>query len=166
VTVDALPRRHDVSARQLKASSRMVKRGVSPEYRVVAGLARRREPNRNVIHRRGCIVVIGLVAGHTSRSRQVVVVIDMAIGTLPGWNHVRTGQRKTGAAVVERRVEPGRRVVTGVARLGKVRGRVIRVRRSLEVLEVARNARGGRQVVVVVDMAIDALPRRHRVHAR
>lgn len=90
----------------------------------------------------------------------------MAVGTLPRWDGVRASQRETSTTVVKRRIEPGSRVVARVAGLGEVRGRVIWVRRSLEVLEVTRNACRGRQVVVIVHVAINTLPGRHRMHAR
>ncbi len=50
------------------------------------------------------------------------------------------------------------------AGLGEIRRHVIRVGRSLVISQVTADARGGSQVVVVVDMTIGALPWRHRVH--
>ena len=52
-----------------------------------------------------------------------------------------------------------------IARLGETRGDVIRIGRSLKVLQVATNAGRGGQVVVVVHVAIGTLPRRHSVQA-
>jgi hypothetical protein len=43
----------------------------------------------------------------------------------------------------------------------EVRGYVVRIRRALKVFQVATHARGGGQVVVVVDVAVSAFPRRH-----
>ena len=47
----------------------------------------------------------------------------------------------------------------------EVRRDVVRVRSALEILEVTVYASRAGQVVVVVDMAIDALARRHGVSA-
>ena len=52
-----------------------------------------------------------------------------------------------------------------IASLGKVRRDMVRIRRALVILQVAGHARRTVQVVVVVDVAIRALARRHRVDA-
>ena len=52
-----------------------------------------------------------------------------------------------------------------IARLGEIRGGVIRIGRPLIVLQMTGHAGRARQVVVIVDVAIDALTRWHRVHA-
>ena len=67
--------------------------------------------------------------------------------------------------MVEHRTRPGAgRVALGTG-LREVRGYVVRVRGALEVFQVTRNAGRIRQVVVIVDVAIAALPRRDRVCA-
>ena len=45
-------------------------------------------------------------------------------------------------------------------------GHVIRITGALEILQVTAYARRTRQVVVVVDVAINALPRRYRMRTR
>jgi len=50
-----------------------------------------------------------------------------------------------------------------LAGLREIRGHVVRVGRSLVILQVATHANSGRDVVVVVNVAVRALPRRHRV---
>jgi len=60
---------------------------------------------------------------------------------------------------------PSRRVVAGVAGLRESAGHVVGIRGPLKILEVTRNAGGGCQVVVVVDVAVSASPRGHRMHA-
>ena len=77
---------------------------------------------------------------------------------------MRTRQRETGAVVVEGGIQPRRRVVALAARLREIRRDVVRIRCPLVVLQVTGHARVRGQVVVVIDMAVGALPRRHRVH--
>jgi len=90
----------------------------------------------------------------------------VAIGTLTRRHGVRARQRETRAVVVERRVQPGTRVVTLLAGLREIRRHMIRVGRALEILQVARDTSRAVEVVVVVDVAVDARTRRNRVHAR
>ena len=61
---------------------------------------------------------------------------------------------------------PGCGVVTQIASLRKSLRDVVRIRRALEILEVARHACVGGQVVIVVRVAIGAGSRRNRVHPR
>ena len=42
---------------------------------------------------------------------------------------------------------------------------MVRIRRALKILQMARDARGHCKVVVVINMAVRALPGRHRMHA-
>ena len=102
MAVDTLSRRYGVHARELKTSGRVVEHSVGPEHRVVARFAGRREADRDVIHRSRRIVIVGLVARDARCVRQVVVVIDVAIGALPRRRSVRSGQRESGAAVIKR----------------------------------------------------------------
>ena len=143
----------------------MVKGSIGPEHSIVAGLASGREARRNVVHGRRRLVVVTLVARHASCAGQVVIVIDVAIGTLPWRGSMRPGQRESSAVVVECRVQPGRSAVARFASLRKVRGNMVWIRRPLEILQMACNARSTTQVVVVVEVAVRALPRRHSVQA-
>ena len=131
----------------------------------MAGLARCREPRRDVVHWRGRVVVVVLVTRHAGRAGQVVIIVDMTVGALPRRRRVRAGERESGAVVVEGCIQPGGRVVALVAGLREIRRNVIRVGRSLEVFQVAGNARRAGQVVIIVDVAIGALPRWNCVHA-
>ena len=139
-------------ARQLKTGGGVVEGRIGPEHGVVAGFAGRREARMR--HRRGRVVVIGLMARHTRGAGQVVVIVDVAIRTLPRRGRVRPGQREPRAVVVERRVQPGRGAVAGIASLREVRRHVIRIRRALVILQVTGDARRAVQRVVVVNVAV------------
>jgi hypothetical protein len=52
-----------------------------------------------------------------------------------------------------------------IARLGKTRGEVIRIGRSLIILQMATDAGRGAQVVIVVYVTISTLPRWNSVQA-
>lgn len=166
VAVGALPRRHGMRSRQLEARAGVVERGIGPLHRVVAGRARRGEACREVIHRRYGAGVVLLVTRVTCRTRQVVVVVRVAIGALPRRHRVRSRQREAGAVVIEGRIEPRTGVVALIAALRKVRRYVIRIRCSLIVLQVTTHAGRASEVVIVVDMAIRALTRWYGVHPR
>ena len=105
------------------------------------------------------------MAGHASRARQIVVFVDVAIGALPRRNGVQSGQRESRAVVIECRVHPVGGVVTLIAGLREVRRHVVRIGRSLIVLEMAVYARRAAQVVIIVHVAIGARAWRYRVHA-
>jgi hypothetical protein len=67
--------------------------------------------------------------------------------------------------VIERRRLPGRRVVAGIAGLRESCRNMVRIGGSLKILQMTGDARGRGQVVVVIDMAIRALPRRNGMRA-
>jgi len=69
---------------------------------LLAGLG---EIRHHVIRIRGALVVLQ-VARHASRVGQVVVVIYVTIGALPGRDSVQSGQRKASGGVVEAGVCP------------------------------------------------------------
>jgi len=136
-----------------------------PRRRVMALLTGLREARRHVVRiRRGVeIVQVAADAGRVG-SGQVVIVVDVAQGARN--RRVRTGQWEAGRRVVKRRARPGGGVVTLFAGLRDARRDVIRIRGSLEILQVATYAGGRRQVVVVVDVALRALQRRVRAGQR
>ena len=139
---------------------------IGPLHGVVASFAGSRERSGNVVHRRGGLVVIGLMAAHAGGAAQVVVVIDVAIRALPRRHDVRSRERKSGAVVIEGCVQPGARAVALIAGLREIRGHMVRIRRALIVSQVATDARGAGQVVIVVLVAIRALPGWHGVQSR
>ena len=164
VAIRALAGRHGVRSGQREPRGRVVKLAMAPEHRVMTTFAGGRETGMGNGSRGAGIIF--QVAGVTRCAIQRVVVVDMAIRTLPRRHSVRSRQRESGAVVVEGRIQPGSRVVTRGARLREVRRRVIRIRRTLVILQVTGDASRAVQVVVIVDVAIGALPRRHGVHSR
>ena len=163
VTADA--RRHGMRAGEREGCAVVIEGRVGPDRGVMAQLASRREPRGCMCGIRRAVVVI-LVARIAKGAGQVVIVFDVAIGALPGRYRVCAGQRKSGAVVIEGCVQPRSRVVALIAALRKVRRYVIGIRCSLIVRQVARHAGRAGEVVIVIDVAIGALPRRYRVHAR
>ena len=164
VAIDALPRGNGVRTRQNESGRRVIELAVSPSHRVVTLLAGGREPGMS--HRAHCVVVVGLMATDASRGGDVVVVIDVAICTLPRRHSVRAGQREPGRRVIKACRLPGSGVVARLASLRESAAHMVRIGRALEILQVTRHAGRAGQVVVVVDMAIDALSWRDSVRTR
>ena len=157
VTIQALTRRHGVRSSQGESGAGVVELAVGPKHRVMAALARRREVGSHVVHRSEGRVVVGLMAAHAGRSGDVVVVIDVTVRALTRRHGVRSAQREPSGAVVEGCIQPTGRVVTLLTGLREIRRHVIRIRRALEIFQVAGHARGARQVVIAVDVAVGAL---------
>ena len=88
---------------------------------------------------------------------QVVVAIHMALRALHA--AVRAGEREAGGRMIEGGRRPGGRRVALLASLREARGNVIRIRRALEILQVAADTSriGAGQVVVAIHMALRAL---------
>ena len=107
---------------------------------------------------RGSLIVLQ-VAAHAGRTRQVVVVVDVAIRALPRRHSVHPCQRKVRRVVVERGIRPRCCVVALGASLGKVGRDVVRIRSSLIVLQVTADTGSAGEVEVVVNVAVAALPR-------
>jgi len=162
VTISAGPRRYRVTAGQREPRTVVVKGCIHPVGSVVTGIAGLWEIRADVIRVRRSLVVLEM-AGYARGAVQIVVVVDMAIGAGARRNCVQSRKRESGAGVVERRVHPVGGVVTGIATLREIRSNVIRIRRSLVVLEMAGYTCRAIQAVVVVDMAIGAGARRNRV---
>ena len=105
------------------------------------------------------------MAAHAGGLRQAVIVVDVAIRAGSWRHHVLAREREAGLGVIEVRRRPGDRRMARFAGLCESLLCVIRVVRVLEILEMAAHSRGLRQVVVVVDVAVDARPGWHGVHA-
>ena len=156
VAVRARPWRDGVRSGQRETSLRVIELAIRPLNRVMTLFASGREPR--VWYRRFRIVVVGLVAGNAGRVRDVVVVVDVAVGARPWRNRVGTGQRESGLRVIELGIRP---LDCVVALLAGRREAGVRhgADSTAEILRMARNARSIRDVVVVVDVAVGAGPR-------
>ena len=163
VAIGAGARWHRVQPRQSKTGGGVVELAIGPHHGVVALLARRGESV--VRHRRGRVVVVRLVAADAGRIRNVVVVVNVTISTLARRHHMRTGQWESRLRVIEGCRLPTRGVVTNVASLRKSAGDMVGTRSALEVLQVAGHAGRAGQVVVIVDVAVGAGSRWHRMQA-
>jgi len=122
----------------------VIESGSQPAGRAVAGDARGRETNRNVI-RVGRACVVQLVAAVAVRGHGGVVVVHVATGARD--RRMRTRQRERRVVVIERGRTPCRRAVTHVALLREPGARVIWVRRPFEVVQVARHTSRAGQAV-------------------
>jgi len=94
VTIEALTRRHRVRSGQGKSGAGVVEFAVGPKHGVMAALARSREVRGHVVYRAERRVVVGLVAAHAGSSGDVVVVVDVAVRTLPRRHRVHARQRE------------------------------------------------------------------------
>ncbi len=102
----------------------------------------------------GCALEILKVAGDARVRRQIVIVIDVAIGASTRRNRMRTGQREIDGRVIERSRRPACSGMAGVASRCKVQGNVIGIGRALKILKVAADASRAVQRVIVVDVTI------------
>ncbi len=89
----------------------------------------------------------------------------MTIGALARGHGVRSVQGEVDRIVVERGRRPPCRGVALLAGLREVRSDVVGVRSPLEILQVTRDTSRTGEVVVIVAVAVSALPRRHTVKA-
>ena len=163
VAIRAGARRHQVRVRQSKSGGGVIEFAIGPLHRIMTSFASKREARRLMRHGTDRIVVVRLVARHACRAIEAVIVVNVAVRTLPRRNGVTACQRESGTGVVERRIHPVRGVVTCIASLREIGRHVVRIRRALIILQMARHACRAVQAVVVVDVAIGTLPRRHRV---
>ena len=165
VALRALQRRMRTSERESRG--RVIEGCVTPRRRGVALLTGGREVRLHVIRIRRA-VEIRLVAAYASRvcTGQVVIVIDVTLGALQ--RRVRAGEREARRGMIECRSSPRCCVVALLAGLREARRHVIRIRRALEVFQMAADASGIRagQVVVVVDVTLGARNRRVRARQR
>ena len=165
VAISASTRRHGVRTRQREVDGAVIKCCRRPSRGRVTSVASCREAQRGVVRIRGSLIVLQ-VAAYAGRAVQRVIVVDVTIRTCARWNRVHSSERETCGVVIEGRVHPVGSVVTGFAGLREVCGGVIRIRRTLEVFQVARDARRAVKSVVPVDVAIGAGSGRNGVQSR
>jgi hypothetical protein len=79
---------------------------------------------------------------------------------------MQTREREPCAVVIERRVRPAVRAMALLTCLREIRRDVVGIRRALKIAKVATHARCVGDGVVIVDVAIRTLPRRHCMHSR
>ncbi len=101
-----------------------------------------------------CIPKIGLMALITVRIHQLIIAVGVA--RLTRNCHVCTGQRKLRRCVVERGRRPGCRRVALIARLGKIACNVVGICRVLEICLMALKAARICQLIVAIDVTVDA----------
>ena len=137
----------------------VVEGAIRPEHGVVADLAGGRESGGNVVHRRGRVVVIGLMARYAGGVGQLVIVVDVALRALRA-GQVEASQRPTRGRVIKLAIRPQNRVVTQFASCREA-GRDVIHRRGggvvVSLVATHANRVGAGQVVIVVDMALRAL---------
>jgi hypothetical protein len=161
VAIGAGARRHRVQTSEREAGAVVVECRVQPTAGGVTGFASLREPAGNVVGIRSPLEILE-VARHASSAVQSVVAVDVAIGALSRRICVQAGQRKAGGGVIELAVGPLHDVMALLTRCGETSVRH-RSRGAGEIFLVTREARRAGQVVIVVDVAIDALAGRVRV---
>lgn len=103
------------------------------------------------------------MARNASRSRQVVVVVDMAVQAYPGRIRVRVGQKEPDRGMVKAGGLPGDCGVALLASLRESARHVVGALCALVIREMACHAGSRAERVVIVDMAVQADPRRIRV---
>ena len=166
VAVAASARRYGVRASEGPAGGGVIKRAIHPVDGVMAALAGGGEMGPNVVDRRLGVVVIGLVAADARSIGEVVVAIDVAVGAGARWHGVRTREGPAGGGVIERGIHPVGGVMAGGAGGGEMGPSVVHRRlRFVVVGLVTRNAGRVGDGVIVVDVAVGAGARRHRVRA-
>lgn len=109
------------------------------------------------------VVVILQVTSDADRRQRGVIIVDVAVRTLPRWHRVRARQGEGRVVVVEGGIGPDQGVVTQLALCGEASCSVRRIGCARVIFLVTRVAGRAVQVVVVVNVAIGALPRRNRV---
>ena len=156
-----------VESRQRESRLGVIEFAVRPLDCVVAQIARRWETKLDMVDRSCCAVVVLQVARRTSGTRQVVVVVDVTVRAGSRWNGVRVREGETGRRMIELAVGPLDRVVTALTGCRESQLRVVDRRGCrVVVLQVARRASRCGQVVVVVDVAVEANARRVSVRIR
>ena len=161
MAVGAGARRDRVQSGEREPSAVVVKCRVQPAAGGVTGFASLRESAGDVVGIRGSLEILE-VARHAGGAVQGVVAVDVTVGALARRIGVQSGQGKAGGGMIKLAVGPLHDVMALLARCGEA-GVWHRSRGAGEIFLVAGEARRASQVVIVVDVAIDALAGRIRV---
>lgn len=114
-----------------------------------------REGGGNVIRICGRLIILQM-AIHASRADEVVIVVDMAIGALPGRHGVAGAEGKSDRAVIELGVQPVVSSVATIAGGGEIGCYVVGTPGRLEIGHVARRASRGHRLKVAGGSALVA----------
>ena len=136
VAIDALSRRNGVCSCKREPRRGVVKFCTRPRCGVVALLARLSKTSLHVVRVRGRLEIFQ-VTRDAGSDRDVVVVIGMAIGTLPRRHGMRSSQWEAGLGMIERSRLPRRSRMTLFTSLRKSTLHVVGVDRGLKIFEVA-----------------------------
>lgn len=147
----------DVSAGEWECRQIVVEVCWNPRRGAVADFTCLRKASRDVIWILG-VVVVAQVARGAGRAQPRVLPVHVT--TCTDLVQVRAGKWKLRLGMIEFCSGPGRSRMTHRAICRKTRGDVIRVRRLVEVIYVARSAIGWRAIETTVDVALRALQRR------
>ena len=154
IRIGVAGRTHAVGSPVIHGEVRVVESGVQPAGGCVASGATGRKSSGDMVGVSRCLIVRTMTAIAVRWQRRVVVV-HVTVGA--GHSGVRTRQWETRVVVVKRSRRPGRGAVANIALLRESRGPVIRICRSLEVLEVAVHACPACQGVVAIYVTLRAL---------
>ena len=105
MTISTLTRRYRVCTGKRKPCAAVVKRRIQPGTCVVALVTSLRKVRCNVVRIGRALIVLEMAAGAGVRC-QVVVIVDMTIGTLPRRDRMHPRQGEIRAVVIERCVRP------------------------------------------------------------
>ena len=161
MAIRACARWHRVQSGEREAGAVVIEGRIGPVRSAMALFAGLWEIRGDVVRIGGSLVVLE-VTGNTGCAGQAVVVVDVAISA-GAWRHcVHSRQHKAGSGVIELTVGPLHGVMALLA--GRRESRVGHRSGGVVVVGlVATDAGCNRDVVVVVDVTIGALARRHRM---
>ena len=165
MTIEAGARRIRVCVGQRESHRIVVESGRLPRTGVVALLASLGESASHVVRILRALI-IRQMAAHACVCGDVVVVVDVAIEANARRISMRVGERESYRGVIEGRGLPCDCRVALLASLSEASGHVVRVLRALIIRQVTAHAGRCRDVVIVVDVAIEADARRIRVGIR
>lgn len=145
---------HTIRSPMVDGEVGVVKRGVQPGRRRMAGCATSGETCRHMVWIRRRLIVSS-VAAVTVRGQRRVVVVHVTVRAR--YAGMRAGQRERRVVVIEGSGRPGCRTVAYVALLRKTGRHVIRIRRSLKILQVTVHASRAGEVVIAIRVTLSAL---------